>query len=173
MKQEQDKRRTSLQKENHFLSGVSDSLSFVTKWNQLEDYVDNMLSDTQQNAIDILIRISQQLKNHQEFHYTNFHGEREGFKKICDDDLRKRVQFASEKISLNFVLGQQQHIYRQDISCEFVARSYARRMLDLHNPKIYPPKSLSFYTLYQFMFEDFILGISNQDGLRHFEEMSH
>lgn len=149
-----------------------DMMPFVTKWNQLEAFIEKVLSnkDKQQNAIDSLLQVSRMLANHRELHYTNYDGDPEKLRKIYNKDLEKRVQFASEKIGLNFELGQQQNIYRQDISREFVTRSYAKRMLDLHNPKIYPPRSLSYKTLYHFMFEDFILGITNQNGLKYFQK---
>jgi hypothetical protein len=150
-------------------SHEEDKIPFVTKWDQLETFIEKVFSDKKQNAIDILLQISRMLANHGELHYTNFGGDHEELKKIYNKDLQKRIQFASEKIGLNFTLGQQQNIYRQDISREFVTRSYAKRMLDLHNPKIYPPHSLSYKTLYHFMFEDFILGITNQNGLKYFQ----
>ena len=147
-----------------------DTLPFVTKWNQLEAFIEKLLSgkDKKQNAIDSLLQVSRMLANHRELHYTNFDGNPEELRKIYNEDLEKRVHFACEKIGLNFELGQQQNVYRQDISREFVKRSYAKRMLDLHNPRIYPPRSLSYKTLYHFMFEDFLLGITNQNGLKYF-----
>ncbi len=147
------------------------SLSFVTKWNQLEAFVERALSNKNKtvNAIDMLLQVSRMLANHRELHYTNFDGNPVDLKKIYDEDLQKRVDFACEKIGLNFEQGQQQNIYRRDISREFVTRSYAKRMLDIHNPKIYPPQKLSYKTLYHFMFEDFLLGITNQNGLQYFQ----
>ncbi|MBE0651678.1 MAG: hypothetical protein IH595_12675 [Bacteroidales bacterium] len=148
-----------------------DKLPFVTKWNQLEAYIERALSNKNKtlNAIDILLQVSRMLANHSELHYTNYNGDQEELKKIYDEDLQKRIDFASEKIGVNFEQGQQQNIYRQDISREFVARSYARRMIDLHNPKIYPPQKLNYKTIYHFMFEDFLLGITNQNGLKYLQ----
>ena len=149
-----------------------DAIPFVTKWNQFEAFIEKLLSgnDKKQNAIDSLLQVSRMLANHRELHYTNFDGNPEELRKIYNEDLEKRVHFACEKIGLNFELGQQQNVYRQDISREFVTRSYAKRMLDLHNPRIYPPRSLSYKTLYHFMFEDFLLGITNQNGLKYFKK---
>lgn len=155
------------------LSKEQKKLPFVTKWNQLEATIEKVVSNKKQNAIDILLQVSEMLANHRELHYTNFKGDHDELKKIYYSALQERIQFATEKIGLNFELGQQQHIYRQDISREFVVRSYAKRMIDLHNPKIYPPNSLSYNTIYHFMFEDFIMGISNEDGLNHFEKVFH
>ena len=148
-----------------------DRMPFVAKWNQLEAFIEKVLStkDKKQNAIDSLLQVSRMLANHRELHYTNFDGNPAKLREIYSEDLEKRVQFASEKIGVNFEIGQRQNIYRQDISREFVARSYAKRMLDLHNPKIYPPHSLNYKTLYHFMFEDFIIGITNQNGLNYFQ----
>jgi len=149
-----------------------DKLPFIAKWNQLEALIEKLLSgkNKNQNAIDSLLQVSRMLANHRELHYTNFDGNPEELRKIYNQDLEKRVHFAYEKIGLNFELGQKQNVYRHDISREFVSRSYAKRMLDLHNPRIYPPRSLSYETLYHFMFEDFLLGIANQNGLRYFRK---
>ncbi len=154
------------------LRAHEDTLPFVTKWNQLEAFIERLLSgnDKKQNAIDSLLQVSRMLANHRELHYTNFDGNPEELRKIYNDDLEKRIHFACEKIGLNFELGQKQNVYRRDISREFVKRSYAKRMLDLHNPRIYPPRSLSYKTLYHFMFEDFLLGITNQNGLKYFRK---
>jgi hypothetical protein len=160
------------QTDTEFLHDREDEkLPFVTKWNQLEAFVEKALSNKNKklNAIDVLLQVSRMLANHRELHYTNYNGDHEELRKIYDQDLQKRIDFASEKIGLNFEQGQQQNIYRQDISRELVTRSYAKRMLDLHNPKIYPPQKLSYKTLYHFMFEDFLLGITNQNGLKYFQ----
>ncbi|MBN2616422.1 MAG: hypothetical protein JXR71_12080 [Bacteroidales bacterium] len=144
--------------------------SFVVKWNELERFVEETFTQPAENAIDTLLRISKKLKRHKALHYAGF-DDKEELKTIYDEDLPRRVQFVSEKIAQNFLQGQQENVYRKDISREMVARNYAKRMMDLHNPKIFPPKKVSFQTIYTMLFDDFIKSISNQNGLRYYEQV--
>lgn len=143
----------------------------VNRWKQLEVFVEKVFAQPNLNAIDMLLQISQHLKNHRELHYANFQGNGNGLKQFFSDDLSHRITFASEKIAHNFALGQQQKLYRNDISLEIVARYYAKRVLDLHNPKIFPPLKLSHKLIHLFMFENIIRSLSTRDGLKYFENM--
>ncbi|GMT44411.1 MAG: hypothetical protein IEMM0006_0243 [bacterium] len=143
----------------------------VNKWKQMEFFVEKVFAQPNLNAIDMLLQISQYLKNHRELHYANFQGGEEDLKRFYTEDLSRRITFSSEKIAHNFALGQQQKLYRNDISSEIVARSYAKRVLDLHNPKIFPPQELSHRLIYLFMFESVIRGLSTRDGLKYFENL--
>lgn len=144
----------------------------VNKWRQMEFFVEKVFAQPNLNAIDMLLQISQYLKNHRELHYVNFQGNEEDLKRFYAEDLSHRITFASEKIAHNFALGQQQKLYRNDISSEIVARYYAKRVLDLHNPKIFPPLKLSHKLIHLFMFENIIRSLSTKDGLRYFENLS-
>ena len=143
----------------------------VNKWQQMEFFVEKVFAQSNLNAIDMLLQISQYLKNHRELHYVNFQGNEEDLKRFYAEDLSRRITFASEKIAHNFALGQQQKLYRNDISSEIVARSYAKRVLDLHNPNIFPPQKLSHRLIYLFMFESVIRGLSTPFGIKYFEKM--
>lgn len=165
MKKALDKMPTLMPlKYTHAIS-TRDHFSFIAKWNLLEEYVEKIHSNPQQNAIEALLLISQKIKNHHELYYSNFNGDKLILKKIYHKDLPRRIAFASRAMAINFSGGQQQNIYRNDISTEMVARIYAKRMQDLHNPKIFPPQTLTYQTIYHVMFKDFIEGISNPDGL--------
>jgi len=143
----------------------------VNKWQQMESFVEKIFGRPNLNAIDMLLQISQYLKNHRELHYVNFQGCEEGLKRFYTEDLSRRITFASGKMARNFALGQQQKLYRNDISSEIVARSYAKRVLDLHNPKIFPPQELSHRLIYLFMFESVIRSLSTPCGIKYFEKL--
>ena len=143
----------------------------INKWNQLERFTDKIFAQSNLNAIDMLLQISRQLKHHRELHYARFwDNEEEELKQFFLDDLSHRLTFASEKMAHNFALGQQQKLFRNDISAEIVARYYAKRVLDLHNPNIFPPRKLSHKLIHLFMFESVIRSLSTPDGLKYFEK---
>ncbi len=143
----------------------------INKWKQLELFVEDVFAQSDLNAIDMLLQISQPLKKHRELHYAKFQSNGKDLERFFLDDLSHRITFSSEKIKYNFILGQQQKLYRKDISPEIVARYYAKRVLDLHNPKIFPPKKLSYNLIHLFMFENVIRGLSTPDGLKYFENL--
>lgn len=168
MKQETYTHNDNTDNPSTLVNNKTDKPSFVVKWNELERFVEESLAQPAENAIDTLLRISKKLKRHKALHYAGF-GDKEELKTIYNEDLPRRVQFVSEKIAQNFSEGQQQDVYRKDISREMVARNYAKRMMDLHDPKIFPPQKMSYQTIYRVMFEDFIRSISNSNGLQYFE----
>lgn len=141
---------------------------FMEKWEELEHFVEKAINQTHENAIDTLLYISKKLKRHRALHYSGFDGNKDELKNMYTQDLHRRIEFACNIIAANFSEGQQQNVYRKDISTEMVARNYAKRMIDLHNPKIFPPQKLSFQTIYNMLFEDFIKSISNQNGLKYY-----
>jgi len=143
----------------------------VNKWQQMEFFVERVFSQPGLNAIDMLLQISQHLKNHRELHYINFQGDAEDLKRFYADDLPHRITFACEKIAQNFALGQKQKLYRSDISSEIVTRSYAKRVLDLHNPRIFPPQNLSHRIICRFMFDSVIRSLSTPSGIKYFERL--
>jgi len=146
-------------------------IMLVNKWKQLEVFVEKVFAQPNLNAIDMLLQISRYLKNHRELHYVNFHGDRDELKRFFSDDLSHRITFTSEKIAHNFALGQQQKLYRNDISSEIVSRYYAKRVLDLHNPKIFPPQKLTHKFIHLFMFKSVIQSLSTPDGIKYFEKI--
>ena len=61
-------------------------------------------------------------------------------------------------------------MYRDDLSIELIARLYISRLIDLHNPDFFPPDKFSFATLFEVMFENFIRGISNEEGIKYYKK---
>ncbi|MBN2638758.1 MAG: hypothetical protein JXR65_06690 [Bacteroidales bacterium] len=164
------KQKTSTQ-HNGSTTLISNSFPFMEKWEELESVIEKALNQTHENAIETLLYVSKKLKRHRALHYSGFEGDKTELKNIYNEDLQRRIEFACEKIAANFSEGQQQDVYRQDISTEMVARNYAKRMIDLHNPKIFPPQKLSFQTIYNMLFDDFIKSISNQNGLQYYAQV--
>lgn len=123
------------------------------------------------NAIEILLTVSKEmadkfqdinpfvtisLKNHWPNEYQKH--------------FEARTDFIFGKIKINLQKGINQGMYRKDLSIELIARLYISRLIDLHNPELFPPEKFSFNTLFEVMFDNFIRGIATKEGLAHYEK---
>jgi TetR/AcrR family transcriptional regulator, cholesterol catabolism regulator len=84
--------------------------------------------------------------------------------------FQKRLSFVSEKIRINLREGIEQQLYRSDLSTELIARLYISRLIDIHNPELFPLATFSFEVLFNQMFESLIRSIATSDGLSYFEQ---
>jgi TetR/AcrR family transcriptional regulator, cholesterol catabolism regulator len=123
------------------------------------------------NAIDILLIVSQEMNGRFRdltpsvtFDLKTFYPE------IYQRHFELRIEFIFNKIKINIEKGIRQGMYRQDISIELLARLYISRLIDLHNPVFFPPDKFSFPLLFEVMFENFIRGIANDEGLAYFKK---
>ncbi|MFH0893770.1 MAG: hypothetical protein V2A54_04980 [Bacteroidota bacterium] len=123
------------------------------------------------NAIDILIIVS--LEVSKRFKFVNpaitFELQTcypEIYKKNFDD----KVEFVFQKIQINLQKGISQGMYRDDFSIELVSRHYMSKYIEFHNPESYPPEEFSFAMLFDIMFDSFIRGIANKEGIEYYEQ---
>jgi TetR/AcrR family transcriptional regulator, cholesterol catabolism regulator len=84
--------------------------------------------------------------------------------------FQKRLSFVSEKIRINLREGIEQQLYRSDLSTELIARLYISRLIDIHNPELFPLATFSFEVLFNQMFESLIRSIATSEGLSYFEQ---
>lgn len=82
----------------------------------------------------------------------------------------QRISFIFSKIKINLQKGISQGLYRPDLSIELIGRLYISRLVDLHNPDLFPPEKFNFNTLFEVMFDNFIRGIATKEGLSYYEE---
>ena len=123
------------------------------------------------NAIDILLTVSKEVA-------SNFvlvspaitiHL-KEKYPRIYQDHFENRLEFIFGKIQINITKGINQGMYRDDLSIELLGRLYLSRLIDIHNPDLFPPEKFSFETLFEVMFEDLVRSISNPEGIAYFEK---
>ncbi len=123
------------------------------------------------NAIDILLIVSKEVAKN--FILVSpaitFHL-KEMYPKIYQDHFDKRIEFIFGKIQINITKGINQGIYREDLSIELLARLYMSRLIDIHNPDLFPPEKFSFEMLFAVMFEDLIRSIGKPEGIAYFEK---
>ena len=85
--------------------------------------------------------------------------------------IEQRIDFIFMKMKINIEKGIRQGVYREDLSIELLARLYISRLIDLHNPAFFPPQKFSFKVLYEVMIDNFIRGIANDEGLKHYKKL--
>jgi TetR/AcrR family transcriptional regulator, cholesterol catabolism regulator len=123
------------------------------------------------NAIDILLIVSRELgERFRDVSPSMTFDLKKYYPDIYHKHIDDRIEFIFGKIKINLDKGISQGVYRDDLSTELVARLYIRRLIDLHNPEFFPADKFSFQTLFDVMFDNFIRGIANENGIKYYEQ---
>ena len=123
------------------------------------------------NAIDILLTVSKEMsENFTDISPSITFDLKKYYPEIYHKHVEERIEFIFGKIRINLEKGINQGVYRDDLSVELLARLYIRRLIDLHDPEIFPAEKFSFQTLFDVMFDNFIRGITNEKGIAYYEE---
>jgi hypothetical protein len=123
------------------------------------------------NAIDILLTVSKELaKNFLLISPAITIHLKEKYPKIYQEHFDKRLEFIFGKIQINITKGINGGMYREDLSIELLSRLYLSRLIDIHNPDLFPPEKFSFEMLFEVMFEDLVRSIAKPEGIAYFEE---
>lgn len=123
------------------------------------------------NAIDILLTVSKEIAK--DFFFVSpgiTLRYKEKYPQSYQEHLNKRLEFIFGKIQINLTKGIAQGMYREDLSIELLGRLYISRLIDMHNPDLFPPEKFSFKTLFEVMFEDLVRSISKPEGIAYFEK---
>jgi hypothetical protein len=125
------------------------------------------------NAIDILLTVSREVsKRFKDVSPALTFNLKSTYPKQYQYHIDTRMIYIFDKIKINIIKGIGQGIYRDDLSVELLARLYISRLIDLHNPDFFPPEQYSFEILFDAMFDHFIRGIVNEEGMRYYEKSS-
>ncbi|MCK9204676.1 MAG: TetR/AcrR family transcriptional regulator [Bacteroidales bacterium] len=123
------------------------------------------------NAIDILLIVSREVGDRfQDVSPAMTFDLKKYYPDIYHKHVDERIEFIYQKIQINIQKGISQGMYRDDLSIELIARLYIRRLIDLHNPEFFPADKFSFQTLFEVMFDNFIRGIANPEGIEYYEK---
>ena len=126
------------------------------------------------NAIDILLTVSKEVGEHfRDVSPSMTFDLKKYYPDIYHKHVDDRIEFIFGKIKINIEKGINQGMYRNDLSIELVARLYIRRLIDLHNPEFFPADKFSFQTLFEVMFDNFIRGIANEQGISYYEKQKN
>lgn len=154
---------------------VNSKTSLVEKLLELERQNFEVIFETHNfegvNAIDILLIVSRDLGNRfRDISPSMTFDLKKYYPVIYHKHVDERIEFIYNKIQINLQKGISQGMYRDDLSIELVARLYIRRLIDLHNPEFFPADKFSFQTLFDVMFDNFIRGIANPNGIDYYEK---
>ncbi len=123
------------------------------------------------NAIDILLTVSKEVASNFILVSPAITIQlKEKYPTIYQDHFEKRLNFIFGKIQINITKGINQGMYRDDLSIELLGRLYLSRLIDIHNPDLFPPDKFSFETLFEVMFEDLVRSIAKPEGIAYFEK---
>lgn len=122
------------------------------------------------NAIDILFTVSREMsKRFKDIDPSLTVDLRKYYPEIYQKHIEAKYQFIFDKITINIQKGISQGMYRNDLSVELVARLYMARLMDIHNPELFPPGQFSFELLFNYTIESFVRSIATEEGLAYFE----
>lgn len=123
------------------------------------------------NAIDSLLELSRILDVHLRAVNPSVTFDLEKYyPDLYRQNLQKRREYAYQYIRQNIENGIQQDLYRSDLNSELISKLYIQKLEDLHDPNYYKDDKISFTEVFQVMFENHIRGISNENGIKYFEE---
>ena len=124
------------------------------------------------NAIEILMIVSKTMSSRFPELAPSVTSDLEAlYPQIYLHHIEQRIDFIFMKMKINIEKGIRQGVYREDCSIELLARLYISRLIDLHNPTFFPPEKFSFKVLYDVMIDNFIRGIANDEGLKHYKKL--
>lgn len=162
-------------KKSDLLNFVKDEEDLIAKILELERQKFEEIFTTHDfegvNAIDILLTVSKEVaRNFILVSPALTIHLKEEFPETYQDHFEKRLDFIFGKIQINLTKGISQGMYREDLSIELLARLYLSRLIDIHNPQLFPPEKFSFETLFAVMFESFVRSVARPEGIAHFEK---
>jgi TetR/AcrR family transcriptional regulator, cholesterol catabolism regulator len=123
-----------------------------------------------ENAIDLLLSVGREISEQfKDITLTISLDLQRFFPEIYHHHLELRTQYIFNKIKNNLEHGIRQGNYRSDLSTELLSRLYISRLIDLHNPLLFPPEDFSFNIIFDVMIDNFIRGIATEQGIAHYE----
>lgn len=123
------------------------------------------------NAIDIMFTVSKELSDRfQDINPTLTYQLKTYYPLIYKQHLEDKYDFIFGKIKINIEKGINQGMYRDDLSVELVARLYLARLMDIHNPELFPHEKFSFTMLFDFTIDNYVRSIATPEGLAHYEQ---
>ncbi len=122
------------------------------------------------NAIDILFTVSKELSIRFKDINPSLTAElRRYYPAVYKKHITDKYNFIFNKISINIEKGTQQKMYRSDLSVELIARLYIARLMDIHDPQLFPTEKFSFDLLFHYTIENFVRNIATEDGWAYYE----
>jgi hypothetical protein len=128
-------------------------------------------SNGNSNAIDAMLLVSKRIAESFDDIFPSVSPQLKSlYPQAWQRQFERRLEFIADSIRRNLNSGIAQGIYRSDLSTELISRLYLARIIDIHNPELFPPESFSFEVLFAQAFESLIRSIATPEGLAYFIE---
>ncbi|MCF8368221.1 MAG: TetR/AcrR family transcriptional regulator [Bacteroidales bacterium] len=123
------------------------------------------------NAIDVLLEMSKaSTKSHIRINpMVNFEI-RKYYPQVYDAYINKKKELIIQSIIKNLEKGINEGLYRQDLTKEIVAHLYFKKIEEFHTLEGDNLRNFSYSNIFEVMFENHIRGISNENGIKYFEQ---
>jgi AcrR family transcriptional regulator len=123
------------------------------------------------NAIDILIQVSIIVSEQMGKFDPKLKFEmKKYYESIFHDFMQAKQARIFQQISANIDKGIKEGLYRDNLNVELVAGLYVRNLVDMHNKDYCFVENITFYQIFETMFENHIRAISTPEGIKYFEK---
>ena len=123
------------------------------------------------NAIDVLLEMSKIVgEKLLKFNPVISFELQKYYESLYEEYATVKKQMIKDFILRNIEKGISEGIYRKDMNSEVVAHLYFEKIEDIYNEEVIEQENFSFEELFEVMFENHIRGISNEKGIKYYEE---
>lgn len=127
--------------------------------------------ETSNNAIDELFDISQRVLGHlQEVHPSIFFDLEKYYPSAWQALQEHKHTYVYSCIHKNLERGKKEGLYREDLNCAIIARTYVLRIDDLKSNDYFPNNEYSYGTIYLELFRYHVRGIASDKGIAYLVE---
>lgn len=129
------------------------------------------LNKMDMNAIDVLLEMSKIANaKHSKVNTVISFELKKFYPQVFNEYFDSKKELIVNYIKNNIDKGIKEGLYRQDLNKEVVAYLYFQEIEDVHKTDFFRSENFSFETVFEVMFENHIRGISNQKGIKYFEQ---
>lgn len=123
------------------------------------------------NSIDFLLEVSKKISEEiKRIKPTISYDLKKYYPQIFNMLVESKRDRAYVNIKKNIEKGIKEGLYRQELNIELVAHLYVKKIEDMQNSDFFLSEDFSFEKVFEVMFENHIRGISNEKGVKYFEE---
>jgi TetR/AcrR family transcriptional regulator, cholesterol catabolism regulator len=147
---------------------VNQMLDFT--FNEFEQKIEQ-IHQKKMNAIDDLLGMSRIVDEHmKDVNWVVTYDLQKYYPNLHVKYMKRKREFTYAYLRENIEKGIHENIYRDDLNIDLIAKLYIRKIEDLHDPDFRNDDQMTFPEVFQVMFENHIRGISNENGIKYFEE---
>ena len=122
------------------------------------------------NAIDTLLEVSSYLSiKKKEAHPIVSFELKKYYPELYSKQLERTRLTTLEHVKKNLEQGISEGLYRDNIDVEMIASLYLKDIENMLDEDFFCTKQFSFPRIFKAMFENYIRGIANEEGIRYFE----